>query len=245
MTNIDTPLTRSGNPFLAFFLIALWFAVLALFASYAHWDLAISSWFFEDDLCAQTANDRGFCHGFTAATDPVLRTIREILQALPPWTGVGLLFWAIADWRTGLRWQNAGFRLKTAIVATLVIWPLLIVNGILKTFWGRPRPWQSEPFGGQAPFIEAGKISDYCAFNCSFVSGEAASAGWLALLVLLFPPAHRRLAAFIMIPISLFMAGLRVAFGAHYASDIILGYIGAIAVFALIMALLTRFAAKA
>lgn len=246
---IDTPPSIWGNPFLDLFLatgpVACWFMFLAFFAINPHWDLLVSSGFFDAELCAQTANNHDFCQGFPAATDPILRAVRKTLQAIPPWVGLGILAWIVADWRVGLRWRDTGMLLRTAMVATLIIWPLLIVNGVLKAFWGRPRPWQSEPFGGDWPFVEAGLITDYCASNCSFVSGEAASAGLIALLPLLFSPHYRLAAALLLIPCSLLMAGLRVSFGAHYASDVLLGYWGTIAVFALTFVFLSRYTAKA
>ncbi|MEO1747879.1 MAG: phosphatase PAP2 family protein [Pseudomonadota bacterium] len=234
-----------SNPFLGLSLFALWVGLLALFAFWPQWDLQISARFFDAQRCAQTMDKAGFCRGFALAQMPVLQNIRFFLLALPPWVGIAILIWLIADWRIGLRWKDTGFRLKVALTATLIIWPLLIVNGVLKAFWGRPRPWQSEPFGGISPFIEAGRITDHCASNCSFVSGEAASAGWLALLVLLFPPTYRWPAVLILIPASILMASLRIAFGAHYASDALLGYWGAIAVFALLFSIMTRLATKA
>ncbi|MEO1380083.1 MAG: phosphatase PAP2 family protein [Pseudomonadota bacterium] len=234
-----------SNPLLALSSIGMWFLALALFITNAHWDLQISALFFDAERCAQTRDSSTFCRGFSLAEEPVLRTIRQILQTLPTWLGIAVLLWFIADWWIGLRWKDTGFRQKAALTTTLIIWPLLIVNGVLKAFWGRPRPWQSEPFGGTSPFIEAGRISEHCAANCSFVSGEAASAGWLALLVFIFPPALRPLAAMILIPASIFMAGLRIGFGAHYTSDAFLGYWGSIAVFALVFTTMTRLASKA
>jgi hypothetical protein len=65
------------------------------------------------------------------------------------------------------------------LFSTLAIGPGLIVNGVLKSFWGRPRPIQVDLFGGTAPFEPAWKIGGACLSNCSFVSGEAASAMWL------------------------------------------------------------------
>ncbi|MEM9999754.1 MAG: phosphatase PAP2 family protein [Pseudomonadota bacterium] len=240
-----TPLYHLGNPFFAAGLFAAWFVSLGIWATNGTWDLAIARWFFDAELCGQTAREAGFCFGFPAATDPFLRFVRSTLQHAPKWIGVGLLSWVIADWIVGFRLKDPSFRARTALLATLIIWPLIIVNGILKAYWGRPRPWQTEDFGGPFPFVEAGTITDYCASNCSFVSGEASSAGWLALLFLLFPPRLRIPAAVVLSAIGLFMAGLRMAFGAHYASDVFLGFFGAIVTFAVVAAILERYHAKA
>ena len=64
--------------------------------------------------------------------------------------------------------------------------PGLVVNGVLKAFWGRARPSQILEFGGAAQFTPPVQIADQCARNCSFVSGEASGVTMLAIAIGVF-----------------------------------------------------------
>lgn len=236
MTSNENPFGLWSNPLLAAGLLALWFALAIVFYSQPQWDLAVAQAFFHAELCAATAGERS-CRGFAAANAQVLTTIRNVLHDAPIVIGVILLVLAIADWRDGMRWRDAGMRVKLVAVIALVLGPGLLVNGILKQVWGRPRPWMTEEFGGWMPFVEAGVIEGMCERNCSFVSGEGAGAGWLLCLTVLFPPELRRPVFIVLVLVSLTMAFLRVAFGAHYLSDAILGYLSAVALFVAVAAL--------
>ncbi|WP_112389334.1 phosphatase PAP2 family protein [Rhizobium sp. BE258] len=121
------------------------------------------------------------------------------------------------------------------------IWPALgslaISTGLLTNFWlkshsGRPRPIQTNLFGGSLEFEPAGSFLGACVRNCSFVSGEASAAGWLACLIFIVPAKHRALAAPPILCASIATVYLRVGFGAHYASDAILGWLLSVVVFA-------------
>jgi membrane-associated phospholipid phosphatase len=74
-------------------------------------------------------------------------------------------------------------------------------------------------------FMAAGNFGGSCQSNCSFISGEAASAGWLLCVIPLLPPKFRRMLAAPLIAISLATPALRVAFGGHYLSDVMLGWL--------------------
>nr|WP_321455299.1 phosphatase PAP2 family protein [uncultured Cohaesibacter sp.] len=108
-------------------------------------------------------------------------------------------------------------------VSTL-IGPGLIINGILKSFWGRARPIQTEQFGGDWPFSPIWVIKDHCQGNCSFVSGEASMAFWLLGLVLLLPLGWRMGGGWLIATLGLFISMNRIAFGGHYLSDILLAW---------------------
>lgn len=110
------------------------------------------------------------------------------------------------------------------LLASLALGPGLIVNGILKSFWGRPRPIQVDLFGGSAPFETAWRISGACQSNCSFVSGEAASAFWLLGLALLLPPRHRADVAGAIAPLTVALSLNRIAFGGHFPSDVLISW---------------------
>ena len=59
------------------------------------------------------------------------------------------------------------------LLLTLALGPGLLVNGFLKSHWGRARPSEVSTFGGRQSFSPAYVIAHQCRHNCSFVSGDA------------------------------------------------------------------------
>lgn len=115
-------------------------------------------------------------------------------------------------------------RASLLLAAGLALGPGLLVNLILKNNWGRPRPVQVDAFGGEAPFIGIWQITDHCARNCSFVSGEASSAVWI-MSVALVVPERWRLPAFVVTGVyALALSMNRIAFGGHFLSDVVLAW---------------------
>ena len=55
---------------------------------------------------------------------------------------------------------------------TMFLGPILIVNGIFKSFWGRARPQDILQFGGDKLFSLPFEISNQCSWDCSFMSGH-------------------------------------------------------------------------
>jgi len=110
-------------------------------------------------------------------------------------------------------------RMSLYFITLFLLGPGLLVNGILKVFWGRPRPINIEAFGGAWPFQEAWVIGSQWS-NRSFTSGEAATVACLLPLVL-FVPREWRLQVGVIT--GLFVAAVslnRMAFGAHFLSDV-------------------------
>jgi lipid A 4'-phosphatase len=107
----------------------------------------------------------------------------------------------------------------------LALGPGLLVNGILKEYWGRPRPEQIAPFGGSAGFVSPLWPGRQCRHNCSFVSGHAAAGFYLITGAWIWP---RRRRAWLLAGIGAgALIGLaRVAQGGHFLSDVL----GALAV---------------
>jgi membrane-associated PAP2 superfamily phosphatase len=110
------------------------------------------------------------------------------------------------------------------LLSTLVLGPLLLVNVILKNTWGRPRPIQVDAFGGDAPYVEVWRITDWCAANCSFVSGEASSAIWLVAVALVLPKSVRAPAVVAAVAYALLLSLNRIAFGGHFLSDVLISF---------------------
>ena len=106
--------------------------------------------------------------------------------------------------------------------------PGLLVNGILKRLWNRPRPFQITDFGGKADFSRAWAVSDQCCGYRSFVSGEMAGATALAICLTLILRANRqnlgpilyRAGLALTLSLPLFTAWQRLAAGRHFLSDV-------------------------
>lgn len=191
---------------------------LIVFNRFPQLDILVSNWFFHPSECPE-GHARAVCGRFQAAFDPTLAILRDVFQYTPVVIGLVLLGAALA----GGRASDARLRLFAkgawTSIAALLLSGLLLVNMILKEFSGRPRPVDTDLFGGSHPFVEAGRFVNYCQSNCSFVSGEAATAFWVVCLVPLVPRQMRPLALAIAIAFAVFASGLRIAFGGHYLSD--------------------------
>ncbi|MBB4303704.1 membrane-associated PAP2 superfamily phosphatase [Rhodobium orientis] len=175
-------------------------------------DIAVSRLFYEPGA------------GFPLADVPFLQDLRALNRFLMRLIGVcaggALLAWML------IRRLRARFDVRAPVflLSTLALGPWLMVNIILKGYWGRARPVQTDVFGGESPFSNVWQIVDHCQTNCSFTSGEAASAAWLFALVFIAPVAWRRTMS---IGIGLFAVAAsfnRILFGGHFLSDVLLSW---------------------
>ncbi len=172
--------------------------------------------------------------GFPVADLPAFIAIRE-LHSIMTWViavglSLALIYKILLPWRPSL----VPPRDILFVLGTLAVGPGIIVNGLFKSFSGRPRPYQTELFGGDMPFIGVWEITDHCARNCSFVSGEASSAIWLITAAVLFPRRWRKTAFVILLGLGIVFALNRVAFGGHFLSDVLIAWfltLGLIALF--------------
>lgn len=210
-------------------------AALALFAAMPEIDRAVSGWF-HDAACAPATG----CATFPAALDPVLATFRQFGHGLPLVVVAAAL--AFNPLRGLIKRTIVPHvsRMAAALALAMALGPGLIVNGILKAHAGRPRPRDTDLFGGLWPFTPAGDFSGACPANCSFVSGEAAGAGLLVCAIVLLPARWRPAGLLVLAPLTLAIALLRVAFGGHYLSDVVLGYGLSVLVFCLVALVFER-----
>ncbi len=171
--------------------------------------------------------------GFAAASDPALRALRKSSSWVLGLTLLGLIVLAVRGWWTG--WREA--RRALFLISGLALASGVVVNGVFKSMWGRARPIQIEAFGGEADFTRAWQVTDQCLSNCSFVSGEASSAAWIAAVAVVMTPQPWRA---ILIPAAFAYAAAlsfnRLLFGGHFLSDIVLSW----AITALVLCLLHR-----
>ena len=96
---------------------------------------------------------------------------------------------------------------------------IVVVNLLLKNFWGRSRPNDISYFGGNENFTPWFQISDSCLANCSFVSGDA-SVGFS--LIGLFFLTNNKNFYWLALFSGLFLGSIRILEGGHFISDIVI-----------------------
>jgi lipid A 4'-phosphatase len=161
-------------------------------------------------------------HGFALNAWPPL----QILEGSIRWITWAILAIATvgAGWLT-LRGRPLWLLDRNALiflVAATAVGPGMVVNTVLKDYWGRARPYQIEAFGGVKAFTPAPLPADQCARNCSFVSGHAALGFSLIGFAFLLPAGRsRQVAACAALGFGGLVGLGRVAAGRHFLSDVV------------------------
>ncbi len=159
--------------------------------------------------------------GFTWSTDGVLEFVRVAVPDIIVGSfAVCVLVWIVGRINPEWRWRISTPHI-TYLLLSLLVGPALIVEGLLKPFWGRARPKDIELFGGEQAYTLPWQIANECAHNCSFVSGHVAVAFWLTAYAYLLPARWRAMAVGVGVLLGLGMGFVRVAQGAHFLSDAI------------------------
>jgi membrane-associated phospholipid phosphatase len=156
--------------------------------------------------------------------------LRDVLQTLP-WliaapAAVALIL-KLARPASG-RWMSA--RAAVFLLATFLLIPGILSNGIFKNYWNRPRPNETVQFGGTLAFVPWWDPRGACPENCSFFSGEAAAAFWTYAPAALTPAPWRPAAYGAATVLGLGTGLLRVAFGRHFLSDVMAAALAAFGV---------------
>lgn len=236
-TKRTAPVSRSFFVFLALF--ALWWVLLFVFYRFPNIDLVVAKSVFTATPCASAVIPGEVCGAFALAKNRIFEIVRDVTLALPYIAVVVLIANLISSWRkSGAGWRTLKTDRYIAALISLVIGCGLIVNTLLKSYSGRPRPRSTDLFGGSLDFVQAGSFAGRCLGNCSFVSGEASSGGWLLCLVLLLPPRLRFPLGIPLAAVSIMMPIMRVMTGAHYLSDAVLGWLLSLVVFAATIAVI-------
>jgi membrane-associated phospholipid phosphatase len=145
----------------------------------------------------------------------------------------------VLGWRLGRRADPAECRRAALVLVLVIAGELLLVNGVVKLLWARPRfrllladpqayfvPWWRPSYALRRLLLAAGAAPDDCK---SFPSGHTANAAAAVLLVLL-ARLDRRLAG--RAPLLLAAGALwgalvglsRIVAGAHYLTDTVAGF---------------------
>jgi lipid A 4'-phosphatase len=109
-----------------------------------------------------------------------------------------------------------------AIVLAIALGPGLLVNGILKPYWGRPRPVEVTNFGGNKEFRPVWKPGGPGAGR-SFTCGHCAMAFSLASGVAFYPlyPTISICAVVGGVAYGTIMGAARMAQGGHFPTDVL------------------------
>ena len=193
--------------FLAY--VALAALTLAVFGLWPDLDLAVAHLFYDGG-------------GFIGRDGPD-RFGRDVFRVTP---FVVLAAYA-ALWlaRRAGRWRGRApsGRAMIFLIATIAFGPGVVVNLSLKDHWHRPRPYQTQEFNGRDAFKPWWDDQGECKKNCSFVSGEAATGFWMVAPASVLPPPARGPALVAAFAFGIGASLLRMAFGGHYLSDVLLG----------------------
>ena len=106
------------------------------------------------------------------------------------------------------------------LLVTMLLSAGLLTNLTFKSYWGRPRPVAVTEFGGDQAFVPWWDPRGGCGRNCSFFSGEGATAFWTYAPAALTPPAWRPLAYAAATLFGVTTSVLRMAFGGHFFTDV-------------------------
>lgn len=112
-------------------------------------------------------------------------------------------------------------RAMTFLLVTMLLSAIVLSNVVFKGYWGRPRPVLVTEFHGPLEFKPWWDPRGACPKNCSFFSGEGATAFWTYAPAALAPPAWRPL-AYVGATVFGTLTGVwRMWFGGHFFTDVL------------------------
>jgi len=157
--------------------------------------------------------------------DWTLGGLLAFVRAAVPTIIMGTLLFFVLLWFAGLVLRQPFLDMTTRrmgyLVLSLVLGPGLLVEAILKPYWGRARPNDTTVFGGDAVFTPPLWIAQECSHNCSFVSGHAALGFWVTAYAFLLPAPWRTRGVFAGVVFGGAVGLVRVIQGAHFLSDVV------------------------
>jgi lipid A 4'-phosphatase len=210
--SFDRKACKSGLIWLAVCMLA----AVAVFAIFPQLDLQTSI-YFGDHI-----------KGFSLRPSPAWEAVRQVFIYVTN----GAILILLACWiALRLRPSWKAMRAELCSIAgfsalSYALIPGVVVNGLIKPFWGRARPYNIVDFGGALHFTSPFEIGGQCTKACSFVSGETSALFTCATLALLFlvPKLAKKLqgpAVWVIFGLATFGSALRIAVGAHFLSDVV------------------------
>ena len=180
-----------------------------LFGIYPELDLKLASLFYD-------AANKSFPLKFN--------TLAEFARDAAMWIAWLLALPALVALIVKLVWPDRPLlmsgRAVVFLLVTLTLSAGVLTNLTFKSYWGRPRPVVVSQFNGPERFVAWWDPRGTCGRNCSFFSGEGATAFWTLAPAALAPPAVRPFAYAAATLFGLVTSVLRMAFGGHFFTDI-------------------------
>ena len=180
-----------------------------LFGIYPELDLGLASWFYDETT-----------HSFPLK----LNTLAAIARNGAMWIAWAFALPAVLALLVKLARPDRPLlmsgRAIVFLLLTLILSAGVLTNLTFKSYWGRPRPVAVTQFSGDQAFVAWWDPRGHCARNCSFFSGEGATAFWTFAPAALTPPAWRPLAYTAAALFGVVTSVLRMAFGGHFFTDV-------------------------
>lgn len=192
-----------------FIALALWLVIGVVFGLYPELDLKLAALFFDQETKTFPLKLNGWA-GF-ARDAAMWLSWAFVLPAL-----VALVVKMIRPDRPLM----VSGRAIMFLLVTIILSAGILTNLTFKTYWGRPRPVVVTEFAGDQQFVAWWDPRGDCERNCSFFSGEGATAFWTLAPAALAPPAWRPLAYAGAVVFGATTSGLRMAFGGHFFTDV-------------------------
>ena len=151
--------------------------------------------------------------------------VSELVNTMTPLPSLLLGFGSLGVVLGGLLWPRLRKWRTHALFLTLVLalGPGLLVNGVLKPVWGRPRPEETTPFGGPYDYRPVWEIA--AGSHCrSFPSGHAATGFYLmspAFLLIRTRPKAAAMCGLCGVAYGTSVGITRMMQGQHFPSDIL------------------------
>ena len=162
--------------------------------------------------------------GFAAAQEPVLVALRLAARVATRLAIAGLAVLLAAKVVAPRRVAAVPLGTLMFLAASLALGPGLAVNLVLKEFWHRPRPRDTDLFGGEHAFVPPWVPAGGCPTDCSFPSAEASAAIWWLAVAASMPASRRAAAAAAALAWAAAVSANRVAFGGHWLSDVVIAW---------------------
>lgn len=166
-----------------FIALALWLVIGVVFGLYPELDLKLAALFFDPETktfplklneWAGVARDAAMWVAWAFVLPPLVALVVKMIRPDRPLMVSG--------------------RAIVFLLVTIIMSAGILTNLTFKTYWGRPRPVVVTEFAGDQQFVPWWDPRGDCARNCSFFSGEGATAFWTLAPAALAPPAWRPLA---------------------------------------------------
>jgi lipid A 4'-phosphatase len=192
-----------------FIALALTIVIALLFGVYPELDLKLAALFYDPatrtfplklDTAAAIARDAAMWIAWGLALPAIVALVIKLVRPDRPLLMSG--------------------RAVVFLLVTLILAAGVLTNLGFKSHWGRPRPVVVTQFSGPQEFVPWWDPRGSCTRNCSFFSGEGATAFWTYAPAVLTPPAWRPLAYVAATLFGVITSVLRMSFGGHFFTDV-------------------------